>query len=518
MSKVERELPQGWLWATFSEICEINPKHPADILPVKAPVTFVPMAAIDEVTGTIAKPGTKTYGEVRKGYTHFSEGDVLFAKITPCMENGKSAIARNLVSGIGFGTTELHVLRPFDGVLSEYVYHYVRQQSFRNQAAANMTGTAGQLRVPWSYVQKAKIPLCPTSEQKRIVAVVRELLFQIRTARQSLENARLLIKELRQSVLAKAFRGELIERDPNDESAQHLIGRIEQERRENWEEHLKKKGKDPRKLKYPAPRKCFEADLPKIPGHWMYVSLESVCSKVENGATPLRSNSANFDPKGLPLIKVENITRNGKVVLREDQLRITREAHQKQSRSIVFPNDVLVNIVGPPLGKVGIITKEIEEANINQAIVLMRTLPSYHSRILLFCLLSPFYYNLMVNMSKGVRQSNIRKGDVGRIPVPLIPLSEQRRILSKVEECFSFTDDMEKSVREAKKRVEMMDQSILAKAFRGELVPQDPNDEPASVLLERIQAQRMMMTKKGRRRALEEFAEPAAISLKQPGL
>src|SRR2546426_10423208 len=101
-------------------------------------VTFVPMSAIDEVTGSIEKPQVRKFQEVRSGYTQFSDGDVLFAKITPCMENGKAAIARKLVNGIGCGTTELHVLRPLGSVLPEYIFHYIRQKSFRNAAQAKM--------------------------------------------------------------------------------------------------------------------------------------------------------------------------------------------------------------------------------------------------------------------------------------------------------------------------------------------------------------------------------------------
>src|SRR6266568_1691326 len=125
------DLPPDWAWASLAQICEINPKHSPNVVSPDDAVTFVPMASIDEVTGSIQRPEVKRYGEVRKGYTHFREGDVLFAKITPCMENGKAAIARNLVNGIGCGTTELHVLRPLDGILPEFVFYFIRQESFR---------------------------------------------------------------------------------------------------------------------------------------------------------------------------------------------------------------------------------------------------------------------------------------------------------------------------------------------------------------------------------------------------
>jgi len=135
-------------------------------------VSFVPMAAVDERLGAITAQKDRPIAEVSKGYTPFEDGDVLFAKITPCMENGKIALARNLTNGIGRGSTEFHVLRSGSHVLGEYVYHFVRQVRFRNEAKRNFTGTAGQQRVPKSFVENSLIPLPPLDEQRRIVGIL----------------------------------------------------------------------------------------------------------------------------------------------------------------------------------------------------------------------------------------------------------------------------------------------------------------------------------------------------------
>ncbi len=106
-------IPKGWRWARLGEVCKINPRRPRDFTrSLDTPTTFIPMAAINEKTGTVTSPQIVPYYRVAKGYTYFEEGDVLFAKITPCMQNGKHVIARNLIDRIGFGTTEFHVLRP----------------------------------------------------------------------------------------------------------------------------------------------------------------------------------------------------------------------------------------------------------------------------------------------------------------------------------------------------------------------------------------------------------------------
>ena len=130
-------LPEGWVWTTIGEVCEVNPRmaYPDDFTD-QTLVSFVPMAAVDEISGAIVDAESRPIEEVWKGYKRFADNDVIFAKITPCMENGKAAIAKSLVNGIGLGSTEFHVLRPSRVVLPQWVYHFVRQSAFRGDAAA----------------------------------------------------------------------------------------------------------------------------------------------------------------------------------------------------------------------------------------------------------------------------------------------------------------------------------------------------------------------------------------------
>jgi len=158
--------------APLGEVCAVNPSARKSGCPNETAVSFVPMAAVDETTGEIAVREERPFAEVAKGYTSFEEGDVLFAKITPCMENGKVALARNLANGMGRGSTEFYVLRPGDQVLGEYIYHFVRQPRFREEAKKSFTGTAGQQRVPKSFIQNIPIPIPPLDDQRRIVAIL----------------------------------------------------------------------------------------------------------------------------------------------------------------------------------------------------------------------------------------------------------------------------------------------------------------------------------------------------------
>jgi len=167
-------MPKRWPTVALGEACEINPRGIGRDIPANEEVTFVPMAAVDETEGAIARPESRRYSEVCRGYTPFTNGDVLFAKITPCMQNGKAAIATELRKGLGFGSTEFHVLRPKSELLSRWVFHFVRRPQFRAAAEASFTGTAGQQRVPADFMKSAMIPVPPLSEQERIVGLLDE--------------------------------------------------------------------------------------------------------------------------------------------------------------------------------------------------------------------------------------------------------------------------------------------------------------------------------------------------------
>jgi len=201
---------ENYGFKTLSEVCEINPpRKEIKNLPEDLEVSFVPMNAVNEVTGEIKNSLIRTLKDVKKGYTYFREGDVLFAKITPCMENGKAAIAKNLVNGIGFGSTEFHVLRPLNEVTPEWIFHFIRQKSFRKIAARYMTGSVGQQRVPKEFLEKARIPVPSISLQKSLTnhlnRIKRKIEYLLRYQKSIDKN----LEVLTHVVLKKAFSGKL---------------------------------------------------------------------------------------------------------------------------------------------------------------------------------------------------------------------------------------------------------------------------------------------------------------------
>ena len=167
---------KGWGLQPLGKCCELNPKKGADkrLIP-GLNVSFVPMPAVTE-NGEIDVSEVRAYEEVKTGFTYFIENDVLFAKITPCMENGKGAIAVGLCNGIGFGSTEFHVFRPIAGKSNSYwLYSLTSFDSFRKDAAANMTGSAGQRRVPATFLDNYKVALPPIALQNQFAAFVTQV-------------------------------------------------------------------------------------------------------------------------------------------------------------------------------------------------------------------------------------------------------------------------------------------------------------------------------------------------------
>lgn len=180
--------------AKLGDVCDINPRLGRNHgLSDDLAVSFVPMAAVSELSASIEAAQVRPFSDVKKGYTSFADGDVLFAKITPCMENGKAALARDLVGGIGFGSTEFHVLRAREGVLPEWIHFFVRQESFRAEAKRNFTGTAGQQRVPTTFLQAADIPVPRIEDQRRIVDLLTRAEGIVRLRREAQRKATELI-------------------------------------------------------------------------------------------------------------------------------------------------------------------------------------------------------------------------------------------------------------------------------------------------------------------------------------
>ena len=261
-------LPENWKWTQIAEIGVLSLRNDVtdDTL-----ASFVPMSMIATDYGAASNHEVRRWGDIKKGYTHFAEGDVGLAKITPCFQNGKSTVFRNLTGGLGSGTTELHIVRPLL-VNPNFILLFLKCPYFIETGIPKMTGTAGQKRVPAEYFAYSPFPVPPLAEQHRIVAKVDELMAlcdrleaaraERETTRDRLATASLTrvnapdpdpetfrrdaafalnnltplttgsdqIKALRQTILNLAVRGKLVPQDPNDAPASELLKHITAEK------------------------------------------------------------------------------------------------------------------------------------------------------------------------------------------------------------------------------------------------------------------------------------------------
>ena len=341
------------------------------------------------------------------------------------------------------------------------------------------------------------IPLAPLNEQRRIVAKIEELFSDLEAGVAALTRAKANLKRYRASVLKAAVEGTLTAewrtQHPQVEPASKLLERILTERRRQWEADQLAKfaaaGKPPPnnwQAKYAEP--SHEVGLFEVPETWTWASTLEVCESVENGNTP-PSHEMSQGEGEIPFIKVYNLTKTGKLDFSVNPTFISRAIHDRLlGRSKVLPNDVLMNIVGPPLGKVSLVPDDFSEWNMNQAIVLFRTSKAVMPRFLAACLMCDDVLQWILRTSRATAgQSNISVGNSRLLPIPLPPTSEQAAIVEILDEKLSQIESAEVAIEHSLRRAARLRQSILKQAFEGKLVPQDPTDEPASTLLERIQ-------------------------------
>lgn len=470
------ELPEGWAEVRIAEVCAVNPRD--DHLDDEVDVTFVPMAAVSEVTGMIERPEVRKTRDVRKGFTTFLDDDVIFAKITPCMENGKSAVARGLRSGRGYGSTEFVVLRSKGGVNPSFLHRFVRQEVYRRDARATMQSGVGQARVPKQFIENTVLMLPPLPEQGRIVARLDALQARSRGARDALAQAPALLDAFRQSVLAAAFRGELTAewrgKNPGVEPASALLERVGAERRRRWDEA------NPGK-KFVVPEPLDGAGLPELPAGWAWARLSDLAN-VGTGATPNRGQ-ARFWTKGtIPWVTsgVVNL-----VEVTEAAECVTDTALTECNLTVYEPGTLLMAMYGE--GKTrGLCTELKLRACTNQALAAIVLDPVGEGlRQYLRAYLRSVYERTRGAAAGGV-QPNLNLSHIRAILVPVAPAQEAELLLETTSRVLDLHHRLAADVSKMLVELDILDQAMLARAFRGELVEQDPDDEPAEVLLARL--------------------------------
>jgi type I restriction enzyme S subunit len=354
------------------------------------------------------------------------------------------------------------------------------------------------------------IPLAPLPEQRRIVEKIAALFEQSRTARQALDRIPPLLKKFRHSVLAAAFRGDLTrdwrKQNPDVEPPSALLERIRAERLRTWEDGLRAAVKDPRRAKYEEPRPPASYSPPPIPETWVWTNIDSLISDARYGT----SQKCTEKPQGVAILRIPNVVR-GELELTD--LKFADINDEELLKLLVQPGDLLVVRTNGSLDLVGkaALVPELPRpcAFASYLIRLRPVLASILARYIDLVFRSDFARDCVEAKARSTAgQFNLNLETLRSIYLPLPPLDEMRRLIQTVEALLRHAASIETAVDAARRRADRIEQAILARAFRGELVPQDPNDEPASALLERVRREsihRPKLRSIGKRRDEHEY-------------
>ncbi len=467
-SPLQTELPEGWEWKTLGEVADINPRIDKSKIADDLQVTFVPMPAVGAGDGQIDVSQLRPAGEVKKGYTPFEEGDVLFAKITPCMENGKMAVVPKLHNGVGFGSTEFHVLRPRHDVAARYLYHFVSNASFRRDAAHSMTGAVGQKRVPTAYLSDCHIPLAPLPQQKLIVAEIEKQFSRLDEAVTELKRVKANLERYKAAVLKAAVEGKLTaqwrlkqkEEGRKIETGEQLLKRILAERKKKWEE------KNPGK-KYKEPVAPDTSNLPELPKGWVWATMPQL-GELNRGKSKHRPRN---DPKlyggQYPFIQTGDVRHANGVIT--EYIQTYSEEGLKQSR--LWPKGTLCITIAANIADTAILGFESCFPDI--IVGFISASKDVEARFIEY-----FIRTAKKNVERfapATAQKNINLEILDSVAVPLPPAGEQQLIIDEIESRFSVAEEIEATDETNLKRAERLRQSILKKAFSGMLLVEKIN-------------------------------------------
>ena len=451
------ELPVGWEWTSLATIGVINPRNdaPDDML-----ASFVQMSSIPVEFSAAHFSEPRPWKDIKSGFTQFAEGDVGVAKITPCFENGKSTVFQNLCNGIGAGTTELHIVRPLGGIERRYVLLFLKTPAFLKEGEPVMTGSAGQKRLPRSYFECKPFPLPPLAEQSRIVTRVEALMrlcdaLEAKGQLEAAQHAQLVstllgtltasatpeelaanwqrvaqhfdllldrpeaIGALGQTLLQLAVRGLLVSQDPADEPASELLQKIRAEK-----DRLIATGQIKRDK--PLPPITDEEKPFELPQGWEWVRLGNIFDG-GSGTTPLRARTDFFTDGTEMWVKTTDLT-NGLVTICEE---LITKAAVAENRLKYFPaGTVCVAMYGGAgtIGKSGVLGVA---STINQSVFALPPVAGIDSEFLHTYVIT--VRSQWMSFAGGLRKDpNINGQIIKKMVMPVPPLAEQSRIVTRV--------------------------------------------------------------------------------------
>ena len=487
------ELPEGWIWTTVGSIGLVaSGKTPKGIndLDSEGEIPFYKVNDMNKLGNEKFMRAAEIAlddGEIERLGIHVRrQGTVIFPKAGGAIATNKKRI---LSCPSAYDLNIMGVL-PYI-IPTDFFYQWL---SSVDLAALSYGSNVPQIN--HKDIDPLPFPLPPLPEQHRIVAKIEELFTKLDAGINELRKAQSQLKRYRQSVLKAAFEGKLTEawrteHQEETEPASVLLECILKVRRERWEieqlEQMKAKGKIPKddkwKMKYKEPVAPDVSNLPELPYGWKWTTVGSI-GLVASGKTPKGIN--DLDSEGeIPFYKVNDMNKLGnekfmraaEIALDDGEIE-GLGIHVRRQGTVIFPK------AG---GAIATNKKRILSCPSAYDLNIMGVLP--------YIIPTDFFYQWLslidlAALSYGSNVPQINHKDIDPLPFPLPPLSEQQAIVSEVESRLSVADEVEKTITVELKRAEQLRQSILKKAFSGKLASQDPNDEPASILLERIRAEK----------------------------
>lgn len=425
------------------------------------------------------------------------QGDILFNTRNSSELVGKTGLVRSVAVNPVYNNNLMRI-RTASGVSPEFLSYQMCSQGFRGSLAKVKRATTNVAAIYARDLMPLRILLPPTEEQLRIVSKIEELFTELDSAVESLKRVQAQLKRYRQSVLKHAVEGKLTaewreQHKDQIEPADKLLKRILAERRAKWEERelakMKAKGKVPKdqswKKKYKEPEPPNTEGLPELPEGWVWASVLQLATKVTDGV----HKTPAYQPTGIPFISVNNMSERGTIDFTGCKF-ISEEEHQDLYRHCdPEPGDVLLSKVGT-VGLTSVV-KTVSPFSLFVNAALIKpvygfVLPEYLSLMIRHGFASRLYKPYVT----GSTQQFIGTAKIGQLPIMLPPLEEQLEISNEFAKLLSIAEEMNSSLMAGLRRSYILKQALLRTAFSGKLVPQDPNDEPASVFLEQLCADR----------------------------
>ena len=431
------KIPENWCWIHLGKLYQINPKNLAEDF---VDAAFIPMEKIAPGFVNEYSFDVQPWCKAKKGHTQFADGDVAFAKISPCFENRKSMLLNNLPNGIGGGTTELIILRQ-SHMNQKYTFWFISQEQFIRGGIATYSGTVGQQRISMDYVRTYPIPVPPLLEQQRIVDRIESLFAKLDEAKQKALATLDSFETRKAAILHKAFTGELTAQWRKE----HGVGM------ESWETH--------------ELVECFE-----------------IVSGIQK--TPARSPRHN----PIPYLAVANVYRN-KIDLSDIRyFEVTPEEIEKLK---LQDKDILIvegNGSGKEIGRCAMWHNELPLCvHQNHIIRIRNKSPKILPEYVLYYLNSETGKSVMQERAKTTAGLfNLSAGKVKTIPLPFASLDEQAEIVHILDDLIAKEQQAKEAAEKVLEQIDLIKKSILARAFRGELGTNDPSEESAVELLKQV--------------------------------